>query len=138
MNKKAETYRFLISGGGTGGHIFPALSIARELQRQLPDSRIHFVGARGRMEMEKVPQAGYEITGLPIAGLQRKKWWNNLVLPFKVLGSLWGAFRLLKRFRPHAVIGTGGYASLPLLWTAQRLGIPTYIQEQNSYPGHQQ
>ncbi|NPA46017.1 MAG: undecaprenyldiphospho-muramoylpentapeptide beta-N-acetylglucosaminyltransferase [Chlorobi bacterium] len=135
MNKKVGTYSFLISGGGTGGHIFPALSIARELEKQTGGARIHFVGARGRMEMEKVPQAGYEITGLPIAGLQRKKWWKNLALPFKVMGSLWGSYRLLKRFCPDAVIGTGGYASLPLLWTAQRMGIPTYIQEQNSYPG---
>ena len=135
MNKQHNTYRFVISGGGTGGHIFPALSIAHELEQQLPGAQIHFVGARGRMEMEKIPQAGYPITGLPIEGLQRKKWWKNTLLPFKVLGSLWQSYRLLRRHRPMAAIGTGGYASLPLLWTAQRMGIPTYIQEQNSYPG---
>ena len=135
MNKQANTYKFLISGGGTGGHIFPALSIADELKKRFPGAEIRFVGALGRMEMERVPKHGYPITGLPIAGLQRKFSAKNLLLPFKTLSSLWKAYRLLRRFGPDAVIGTGGYASLPLLWTAQRLGIPTYIQEQNSYPG---
>lgn len=135
MNKRRDTYRFLISGGGTGGHIFPAVSIGQELQRRLPGADIRFVGARGRMEMQRVPAAGFPITGLPIAGLQRKKWWKNLALPYKIAASLYQSYRLLKRFKPHAVIGTGGYASLPLLWTAQRLGIPTYVQEQNSFPG---
>ncbi len=135
MNKAKTTYKFLVSGGGTGGHIFPALSIADELKKRLPGAEIQFVGALGRMEMERVPKHGYAITGLPIAGLQRKLSAKNLLLPFKTLESLWKAYRLIRRFRPDAVIGTGGYASLPLLWTAQRMGIPTYIQEQNSYPG---
>ena len=127
--------RVMISGGGTGGHIFPALSIADKLKELNPQTEILFVGAEGRMEMEKVPAAGYEIIGLPIAGLQRKLTLSNLALPFKLLKSILIARRTLKKFKPEIVIGVGGYASAPLLWTAGLLGIPTLIQEQNGYAG---
>ena len=127
--------RVMISGGGTGGHIFPALSIADKLKELNPETEILFVGAEGRMEMEKVPAAGYEIIGLPIAGLQRKLTLSNLALPFKILKSIMTARKTLKRFKPEIVIGVGGYASAPLLWTAGRLGIPTLIQEQNGFAG---
>ena len=125
----------MISGGGTGGHIFPALSIADKLRELNPQTEILFVGAEGRMEMEKVPAAGYEIIGLPIAGLQRKLTLSNFALPFKLIKSILIARKTLKRFRPEIVIGVGGYASAPLLWTAGLLGIPTLIQEQNGYAG---
>ena len=127
--------RVMISGGGTGGHIFPALSIADKLKELNPETEILFVGAEGRMEMEKVPAAGYEIIGLPIAGLQRKLTLSNFALPFKILKSIMTARKALKRFKPEIVIGVGGYASAPLLWTAGRLGIPTLIQEQNGFAG---
>ena len=127
--------RVMISGGGTGGHIFPALSIADKLKELNPETEILFVGAEGRMEMEKVPAAGYEIIGLPIAGLQRKLTLSNFALPFKILKSIMTARKTLKRFKPEIVIGVGGYASAPLLWTAGRLGIPTLIQEQNGFAG---
>ena len=127
--------RVIISGGGTGGHIFPALSIANKLKEENPETEILFVGAEGRMEMEKVPAAGYEIVGLPIAGLQRKLTMSNFALPFKILKSLSLARKTLKKFRPDIAIGVGGYASAPLLWTAGRLGIPTLIQEQNGFAG---
>ena len=127
--------RVIISGGGTGGHIFPALSIAAKLRELNPETEILFVGAQGRMEMEKVPAAGYKIVGLPVAGLQRKLTLSNLALPFKVLKSISMAKRLLREFRPDIAIGVGGYASAPLLWAAGRLGIPTLIQEQNGYAG---
>ena len=127
--------RVIISGGGTGGHIFPALSIANKLKEVNPETEILFVGAEGRMEMEKVPAAGYRIIGLPIAGLQRSLTLSNLALPFKVLKSLRLAKRTIKQFRPDIAIGVGGYASAPLLWAAGRLGIPTLIQEQNGYAG---
>ena len=127
--------RVIISGGGTGGHIFPALSIANKLREVNPETEILFVGAEGRMEMEKVPAAGYRIIGLPIAGLQRSLTLSNLALPFKVLKSLRMAKRTLKEFKPDIAIGVGGYASAPLLWAAGRLGIPTLIQEQNGYAG---
>lgn len=127
--------RVIISGGGTGGHIFPALSIANKLREVNPETEILFVGAEGRMEMEKVPAAGYEIIGLPIAGLQRKLTLSNLTLPFKVLKSIRMARRTLKEFKPDMAIGVGGYASAPLLWAAGRLGIPTLIQEQNGFAG---
>ena len=127
--------RVIISGGGTGGHIFPALSIANKLKEENPETEILFVGAEGRMEMEKVPAAGYEIVGLPIAGLQRKLTLSNFALPFKILKSLSLARKTLKKFRPDIAIGVGGYASAPLLWTAGRLGIPTLIQEQNGFAG---
>ena len=127
--------RVMISGGGTGGHIFPALSIADKLKELNPETEILFVGAEGRMEMEKVPAAGYEIIGLPIAGLQRKLTLSNLALPFKIMKSILIARRTLKKFKPEIVIGVGGYASAPLLWTAGLLGIPTLIQEQNGFAG---
>ena len=127
--------RVIISGGGTGGHIFPALSIANKLKEVNPETEILFVGAEGRMEMEKVPAAGYEIIGLPIAGLQRKLTLSNLALPFKVLKSIRMARRTLREFKPDMAIGVGGYASAPLLWAAEQLGIPTLIQEQNGFAG---
>ena len=127
--------RVIISGGGTGGHIFPALSIANKLKEVNPETEILFVGAEGRMEMEKVPAAGYQIIGLPIAGLQRKLTLSNLALPFKVIKSLRMAKKTLKEFKPDIAIGVGGYASAPLLWAAGRLGVPTLIQEQNGFAG---
>ena len=127
--------RAIISGGGTGGHIFPALSIANKLKELNPETEILFVGADGRMEMEKVPAAGYEIVGLPVAGLQRKLTMSNFALPFKVIKSVWMAKKLLRQFKPDIAIGVGGYASAPLLWAAGRLGVPTLIQEQNGYAG---
>ena len=127
--------KVIISGGGTGGHIFPALSIANKLKEVNPETEILFVGAEGKMEMEKVPAAGYRIIGLPIAGLQRKLTLSNLALPFKVMKSLVMARRTLKEFKPDIAIGVGGYASAPLLWAAGRLGVPTLIQEQNGFAG---
>ena len=125
--------RVIISGGGTGGHIFPALSIANKLKELNPGTEILFVGAEGRMEMEKVPAAGYKIVGLPITGLQRRLDLSNFALPFKILKSIRMARKLLKEFKPDIAIGVGGYASAPLLWVAGRLGIPTLIQEQNGF-----
>ena len=127
--------RVIISGGGTGGHIFPALSIANKLKELNPETEILFVGANGRMEMEKVPAAGYKIVGLPITGLQRRLDLSNFALPFKILKSIMMARKLLKEFKPDIAIGVGGYASAPLLWVAGRLGIPTLIQEQNGFAG---
>ena len=127
--------RVIISGGGTGGHIFPALSIANKLKELNPETEILFVGAEGRMEMEKVPAAGYKIVGLPITGLQRRLDLSNFALPFKILKSIGMARKLLKEFKPDIAIGVGGYASAPLLWVAGRLGIPTLIQEQNGFAG---
>lgn len=127
--------KILISGGGTGGHIFPALSIANAIRRRDPKAEILFVGALGRMEMERVPAAGYEIVGLPVAGFDRKRLWRNV----KVLLKLWKSMRLakkvLKDFKPDACVGVGGYASGPMLKEAQKKGIPTLLQEQNSYAG---
>jgi UDP-N-acetylglucosamine--N-acetylmuramyl-(pentapeptide) pyrophosphoryl-undecaprenol N-acetylglucosamine transferase len=125
----------LISGGGTGGHIFPAIAIANGLRAQIPEANILFVGAKGRMEMEKVPQAGYPIEGLWISGLQRKLDLKNLSFPFKLLSSLLKANQIINSFKPDVVIGTGGYASGPLLYVASKKKIPTLILEQNSYPG---
>ncbi len=130
-----KKYRFILSGGGTGGHLFPAVSIAREILRRFPDAEILFVGAEGRMEMTRVPEAGFRIEGLPIAGLQRRLTAKNLLLSVKILKSLSKAFEIINRFKPDAVIGTGGYASAPVVWAAQFKKIPTFIQEQNSYPG---
>ena len=135
INMEYRKLRVIISGGGTGGHIFPALSIANKLREVNPETEILFVGAEGRMEMEKVPAAGYRIIGLPIAGLQRSLTPSNLALPFKVIKSLRMAKRTIKEFKPDIAIGVGGYASAPLLWAAGRLGIPTLIQEQNGYAG---
>ena len=134
-----KALRILISGGGTGGHIYPALSIAGALKRLNPDSEILFVGAEGKMEMEKVPAAGYRIVGLPITGLQRQLSFKNLMgdllVPWKFLRSLHKAGRLIREFKPDLVIGVGGYASAPLLWKATRKHIPALIQEQNGFAG---
>ncbi|WP_300978230.1 undecaprenyldiphospho-muramoylpentapeptide beta-N-acetylglucosaminyltransferase [Flavobacterium sp.] len=127
--------KFILSGGGTGGHIYPAIAIANELKRRYPDAEILFVGAKDKMEMQKVPQAGYAIKGLWIAGIQRKLTLQNALFPFKLLSSLWESRKILKNFKPDVVIGTGGFASGPLLNVANSLNIPTLIQEQNSYPG---
>ena len=132
---KYRKIRAIISGGGTGGHIFPALSIANKLRELNPETEILFVGAEGRMEMERVPAAGYEIVGLPVAGLQRKLTLSNLALPFKVIRSIIIAKKVIREFRPDIAIGVGGYASAPLLWAASRLGVPTLIQEQNGFAG---
>lgn len=126
----------IVSGGGTGGHIHPALAIADEIVRRNPDAKVRFVGALGRMEMDKVPAAGYDIDGLWITGIERKLTsTRNLVFPFMLLSSLWKARRLLKRHQPQAVVGVGGFASGPLLHQAVRMNMPTLIQEQNSFPG---
>lgn len=127
--------RVIISGGGTGGHIFPALAIANEIKGRNPQVEILFVGAIGKMEMEKVPPAGYKIIGLPIAGFQRKFTFSNFILPFKLINSLWKAYKILKDFKPEVVVGVGGYASGPTLRAAIFAKIPTLIQEQNSFPG---
>lgn len=127
--------RVIISGGGTGGHIFPAIAIANALKAINNDIHILFVGAKGKMEMEKVPAAGYPIEGLWISGLQRRLTWSNLSFPFKVISSVWKAGSIIRRFKPDVVVGVGGYASGPLLYAASRKGIPSLIQEQNSYPG---
>ena len=127
--------KFILSGGGTGGHIYPAIAIANELKLRFPDAEFLFVGAKDKMEMQKVPQAGYKIKGLWIAGLQRKLTLQNLMFPFKLTSSLWVSRKIIKAFKPNVVIGTGGFASGPLLQMANMLKIPTLIQEQNSYPG---
>lgn len=127
--------KFILSGGGTGGHIFPAIAIANALKAMHPDAEFLFVGAKGRMEMEKVPAAGYKIEGLWISGLQRRFTIDNFSFPFKVISSLINARRILRKFKPDAVIGTGGYASGPMLRVAARAGVPTLIHEGNSYPG---
>lgn len=127
--------KVILSGGGTGGHIFPAVAIANEIKRLVPDADILFVGALGKMEMEKVPAAGYKIIGVPIAGLQRKITLANLKLPFLVIRSLMKTRKIVADFHPHVVVGTGGYASGPMLRAATSKGIPTLIQEQNSYAG---
>jgi UDP-N-acetylglucosamine--N-acetylmuramyl-(pentapeptide) pyrophosphoryl-undecaprenol N-acetylglucosamine transferase len=130
-----RSIKVLISGGGTGGHIYPAIAIANEIRARYPDAKFLFVGAKDKMEMEKVPQAGYEIKGLWISGIQRKLTLKNLSFPFKLISSLWKAGRIIRQFKPDVAIGTGGYASGPTLFMANRRGIPTLIQEQNSYPG---
>lgn len=130
-----KPYKFIISGGGTGGHIYPAIAIADALKKRFPDADILFVGAKDRMEMQKVPQAGYPIEGLWISGLQRKLTADNLSFPFKVIGSMFKANKIVKKFKPDAVIGTGGFASGPLLKVAEMKGIPCLVQEQNSYAG---
>ena len=131
--------RAIISGGGTGGHIFPAISIANKLKQLNPDTEILFVGADGKMEMEKVPAEGYRIVGLPIVGVQRrltaKNLLNNATVPFRVLDSVLQARKIVKQFKPDVVIGVGGYASAPLLWAATGMKIPAVIQEQNGFAG---
>ncbi len=128
-------YRFILSGGGTGGHIYPAIAIANELKRRYPDAEFLFVGAKDRMEMEKVPQAGYKIEGLWITVLQRKLTLKNIMFPLKVISSLIRSGKIVSRFKPHVVIGTGGFASGPLLKVASGRGIPCVLQEQNSFAG---
>lgn len=130
-----KPYRIILSGGGTGGHIYPAIAIAKEIERRHPDAQFLFVGASDRMEMEKVPQAGFNIEGLWIAGIQRKLTVDNLMFPFKLISSLMKSRKILKKFKPDVVIGTGGFASGPLLKMATLVGIPAVIQEQNSYAG---
>ena len=128
--------RIILSGGGTGGHIYPAVAVAEALKRRFGDEvELLFVGAEGKMEMEKVPALGYNIVGLPTAGLQRRLTFSNLLLPFKVAKSISKAKRVIREFKADIVVGFGGYASAPVLWAAQRMGVPTLIQEQNSYAG---
>ncbi|MCB0738412.1 MAG: undecaprenyldiphospho-muramoylpentapeptide beta-N-acetylglucosaminyltransferase [Bacteroidetes bacterium] len=127
--------KMIISGGGTGGHLFPAIAIAQKVMELSPESEVMFVGALGKIEMEKVPQYGYPIEGLNIAGIQRSNMLKNLSLPGKILGSIRKSKRIVKQFKPNIAVGVGGYASGPLLWVAERKGIPTLLQEQNSYPG---
>ncbi|TVZ56863.1 UDP-N-acetylglucosamine-N-acetylmuramylpentapeptide N-acetylglucosamine transferase [Lutibacter sp. Hel_I_33_5] len=130
-----QSINIIISGGGTGGHIYPAIAIANELKLRYPEANFLFVGAKDKMEMEKVPQAGYEIKGLWISGIQRKLSLKNLSFPFKLISSLWKANSIIRNFKPDVAIGTGGFASGPTLMAANRKKIPTLIQEQNSYPG---
>lgn len=127
--------KFILSGGGTGGHIYPAIAIANELKSRFPEAEFLFVGSKDKMEMQKVPQAGYKIEGLWIAGLQRKLTLQNAMFPLKLVSSLWKSRQIIKNFKPDVVIGTGGFASGPLLQIANSMDIPTVIQEQNSYPG---
>lgn len=133
--KPNRPYRIILSGGGTGGHIFPAIAIANGIRERMPDAEILFVGALGKMEMEKVPRAGYPIKGLPITAFYRSLDWRNLLFPFRLAVSLLMAGRIIRKFRPDLVIGTGGYASGPVLRVASSRGIPTLLQEQNSFPG---
>ena len=130
-----KQYKFILSGGGTGGHIYPAIAIANELKARFPDAEFLFVGAQDKMEMQKVPQAGYKIIGLWISGLQRRLTFDNTLFPVKLLSSLLKSRTIIKQFKPDVVIGTGGFASGPLLQVAAIAGIPTVIQEQNSFPG---
>lgn len=127
--------RVIISGGGTGGHIFPAIAIANQIKKENPKAEILFIGAEGKMEMEKVPAAGYDIVGLWISGFQRRFTLKNFVLPFKIIASLLKARKIIKKFKPQAVVGVGGYASGPTVRIASKMGIPTIVQEQNSFPG---
>lgn len=135
MSELNKAYRIILSGGGTGGHIYPAIAIANELKSRFPDAEFLFVGAKDRMEMEKVPQAGYNIKGLWISGIQRSLSPKNLLFPFKLVNSIWNSMRIVRQFKPNVAIGTGGFASGPLLRVAASKGVPSLIQEQNSYPG---
>jgi UDP-N-acetylglucosamine--N-acetylmuramyl-(pentapeptide) pyrophosphoryl-undecaprenol N-acetylglucosamine transferase len=135
MSQQQEQLRIIFSGGGTGGHIFPAVAIADRVKELVPTAQISFVGAQDKMEMERVPKAGYPIEGLWISGLQRKLSFQNLLFPVKLLASLWKAGRIVRRIKPQVVVGTGGFASGPLLRQAAAQGIPTLIQEQNAYAG---
>lgn len=135
MTVNNKQLRILITGGGTGGHVFPAIAIADAIKKSRPETEFLFVGANGKMEMERVPKAGYKIEGLNIAGFQRSASLKNLSFPFKLVNSLWKARRIVKQFQPDVVVGTGGYASGPVMRAAQRAGIPTLIQEQNSFAG---
>lgn len=135
METKNNKPRIIISGGGTGGHIFPAVSIANALKELCPEAEILFVGAEGRMEMQRVPDAGYKIIGLPVAGFDRKRLWKNFAVLVKLARSQWKARKIIRQFRPDVAVGVGGYASGPTLKTAGMMGVPTLIQEQNSYAG---
>lgn len=141
MNKEnnkegqSDALRVIISGGGTGGHIFPAVSIANAIKELRPDAQILFVGAEGRMEMQRVPDAGYQIIGLPVAGFDRKHLWKNVAVLLKLVRSQWKARNIIRQFRPQVAVGVGGYASGPTLKMAGMMGVPTLIQEQNSYAG---
>ena len=135
MKSSKTSPKILISGGGTGGHIYPAIAIADEIKRRLPNADILFVGADGRMEMEKVPKVGYPIKGLPIAGFDRSNMKANLKFPFKLMKSLSLAKKIYKEFQPDVAVGTGGYASGPMLWVAGKNNVPYVLQEQNSFPG---
>lgn len=130
-----KSIKVLMSGGGTGGHIFPAIAIAQEIQKRYPNAEFFFIGANGKMEMEKVPQAGFKIEGLNIAGFNRSNLLANINLPFKVVSSLLKARKIIKDFQPDFAVGTGGFASGPALFIASQMGIPIFIQEQNSLPG---
>ncbi len=132
---KASPLRAIISGGGTGGHLFPALAIAKQLQEDRPGTEIQFIGAKGRMEMEKIPKNGFPIKGLWISGFSRSHLGKNLLLPFQIIGSLISSFWIIRSFKPHLAIGTGGFASAPLLYVAAKLKVPSLIQEQNFFPG---
>ncbi len=132
---QSDPVRIIIAGGGTGGHVFPAIAIANAIREKVSNARILFVGAAGRMEMTKVPAAGYHIIGLNISGVQRKLTWKNFQVPLKLCDSMVRSRNIVKRFRPQLVIGVGGYASGPIVRAAARYGVPTLIQEQNSYPG---
>lgn len=127
--------KVIISGGGTGGHIYPGIALAEELIKQSPDNQVLFIGAAGKMEISLVSAAGYKIIGLPITSIARKQLYKNLLLPFILLKSLWKARRILKEFKPDVVVGTGGYASFPAVYMAARMRIPVLLQEQNAYPG---
>jgi UDP-N-acetylglucosamine--N-acetylmuramyl-(pentapeptide) pyrophosphoryl-undecaprenol N-acetylglucosamine transferase len=138
MDNKANhstSHRFILSGGGTGGHIFPAVAIAKALQKKYPTAEFLFVGALGKMEMEKVPKEGFEIVGMPIEGLKRSLSPRNMIVALKTIQSFLKAKKLLKKFNPTAVIGTGGYASLPICFVSARSGYPTFLQEQNGFAG---
>jgi len=135
LKNKKTIYRVIISGGGTGGHIYPAIAIANKLKERMPETEILFVGARGKMEMQKIPEAGFPIKGIWISGIQRKRSIANLLFPFKLLISLVQSWLIIIKFRPDVAVGVGGFASGPLLWTTSLFRIPTLIQEQNSYAG---
>ena len=135
MTIMSKRLKILMSGGGTGGHIFPAIAIAQEIQKRFPQAEFLFIGANGKMEMEKVPQAGFQIVGLNIAGFDRGNVLKNFKLPFKILSSLTKARKTIKEFQPDFAIGTGGFASGPALFMAANLGVPIFVQEQNSLPG---
>ena len=134
-DKTYPPIRMIISGGGTGGHLFPAIAIAQKIMELNPESQIHFVGAKGKIEMEKVPKYGFNIDGLWISGFYRGHMLRNVSLPFKVISSLLKSKQLVRKFKPDVAVGVGGYASGPLLWIAGKSGVPTLLQEQNSYPG---
>ncbi len=130
-----KSLRFIVAGGGTGGHIFPAIAIANAIKKLQPSSQFLFIGAKGKMEMDKVPQAGYHIEGIDIAGFNRGSLFKNITLPFKLIKSFFRVSKIVKRFQPNAVVGVGGYSSFPVLRYAQRKGIPTFIHESNSFAG---